>query len=184
VTAVRAAHPEAIVEAWCQDEARRGLKPLTRRVWAPKGRRPTARSTHRYEWSYVYGFAHPPTGRSEWLILPRVDAPAMSLALARFAAAVGAGPTKRVVLVLDNAGWHTSASVVVPEGLHLVFPPPHTPELQPAEHLWPLLNEALANQSFADVIALDDRLEQRCRQLLEQPERIKAATHFHWWPAA
>lgn len=172
------------MEVWCADEARRGLKPLVRRVWAPRGQRPTARSTHRYEWSYVYGFAQPLSGRSEWLILPTVNTRVMSLALAHFAAAVGAGPAKRIVLVLDNAGWHTSAALAVPEGLHLVFLPAQTPELQPAEHLWPLLNEAVANQPFADVAALDDRLEQRCRQLLDQPERIRAATHFHWWPTA
>lgn len=141
-----------------------------------------ARSTHRYEWSYVYGFAHPASGRSEWLILPTVNTRTMSRALALFAQATGAGPDKRVVLVLDNAGWHTSRALAIPDGLHLVYLPAQTPELQPAEHLWPLLNEAVANRSFADIAALDDRLEQRCRQLLAEPARIQAATRFHWWP--
>ncbi len=37
------AHPEAeVVELWAEDEARLGLKPVNRRVWAPVGRRPTA----------------------------------------------------------------------------------------------------------------------------------------------
>jgi hypothetical protein len=34
--------------------------------------------------------------------------------LAHFAQAVGAGPTKRILLVLDQAGWHTSKELVVP----------------------------------------------------------------------
>lgn len=179
---MRAAHPAAEVAVWCADEARRGLKPIARRVWAPRGQRPVARSTHRYEWSYVYGFAHPPTGRTDWLILPRANTDAMAAALAEFAAAAGVGAAKRGVLVLDNAGRHTSPALAVPEGLHLVFLPAHTPELQPAERLWPLLNEGLANRPFADVAALDDRLAERCRQLLDQPERVAAATHFRWWP--
>jgi len=50
------------------------------------------------------------------------------------------------------AGWHTSSQVEVPEGIHLEFMPSHSPELQPAE-LWPLTNEAVANQLFQ---TLDD----------------------------
>jgi hypothetical protein len=37
------AHPEAEVQLWAEDEARLGLKPLIRRVWAPVGERPIAR---------------------------------------------------------------------------------------------------------------------------------------------
>jgi hypothetical protein len=48
----------------------------------------------------------------------------MRVALEAFARAVGAGPTKRVVLVLDQAGYHTSPLVQIPEGLHLVSLPP------------------------------------------------------------
>jgi hypothetical protein len=36
------AHPEAAVELWAEDEARLGLKPVIRRVWAPVGKRPIA----------------------------------------------------------------------------------------------------------------------------------------------
>jgi len=44
-------HPEAeSVEIWAEDEARLGLKPVTRRVWAPVGERPTARFKRGYEW--------------------------------------------------------------------------------------------------------------------------------------
>ena len=102
--------------------------------------------------------------------------------LAAFAADVGAGPTERVVLVLDNAGWHTSPRLTVPEGLHLVFLPPYTPELQPAERLWPLLNAALANRDHADLTALEDAIATRCRQLCAQPAVTQGATQYHWWP--
>ena len=33
--------------------------------------------------------------------------------------------------------WHTSEQVKIPQGLHLEFIPSHSPELQPAERLWP-----------------------------------------------
>ena len=69
--------------------------------------------------------------------------------LAAFARAVGAGPKKLIVSVLDQAGWHASAKLRVSEHVHRLFLPPYSPELQPAEHLWPLTNAALGNGHFA-----------------------------------
>src|SRR5438309_1641818 len=106
-----------------------------------------------------------------------------SAVLAAFAAAVGAGEGKLIVLVLDNAGWHISGDLVVPKGIELSFLPSYTPELQPAEHLWPLADEAVANKHFATLKDLDAALSERCRTLADMPEVIKAATHFAWWPA-
>ena len=38
---VNEAHPEKRVSVWFMDEARFGLKPITKRKWAPKGERPS-----------------------------------------------------------------------------------------------------------------------------------------------
>jgi transposase len=86
----------------------------------------------------------PSTGELHWLILPRVNAEVFSLALSHFAREIGAGKDKRILLVLDQAGWHTGKEVEVPEGVQLEFLPARSPELQPAERLWPLTNEAVA----------------------------------------
>jgi hypothetical protein len=51
------------------DEHRVGLKLVIRRVWASRGHRPLIRVQHRYEWLYVYGFLHPETGASQWVLL-------------------------------------------------------------------------------------------------------------------
>ena len=133
---------------------------------------------------YVYGFVHPPSGQSEWWLLGGVNTPAMSAVLAEFARLVGAGAHKRVILVLDRAGWHVAKALVVPEGIHLVPLPASTPELQPAERLWAPLREAVANERFADLDALEERLDERCRQLSAQREFIHGATCYHWWPSA
>jgi transposase len=172
------------VEVWAQDEARLGLKPILRRVWTLPGARPVAVSWHRYEWLYVYAFVHPSSGRTEWFILPTVSSEVMSLALEEFAHAVGAGPTKTIVLVLDGAGWHEANDLVVPEGIELVVLPAYTPELQPAERLWPLVHEQIANTAIQTLDELEDRLVARCRQLIEQRELISGLTNFHWWPKA
>ncbi len=62
----------------------------------------------------------------------------------------------------------------------MVFLPPYTPELQPAEHLWPLVDEAVVNKHFAALDALDAAVAERCRHL--DAATIKPHTDFHWWP--
>ena len=65
----------------------------------------------------------------------------------------------------------------------LEFLPPYTPELQPAERLWPLANEAVANKHFATLNDLNAAVGERCRTLSAMPEIIKGVTRFGWWPA-
>jgi transposase len=130
----------------------------------------------------VWGFVHPRSGRTEWLITTTVSGAGTSAALRAFADEVAAGPDRRIVLVIDGAGWHTAPEVVVPEGIHLVFQPPYSPELQPAERLWPLLRESLANRDFVDIDEHRDVTARRCLELAAQPDVIRARTLMHWWP--
>ena len=173
------------MELWSFDEHRIGLLPVLRRVWAPRGERPVAVVEPRFEGLYLYGFVQPQRGRTFFGYHPRVNTGTYNQALADFARAVGAGPGKRVVLVVDGASWHRSRSVVVPEGVHIVFLPPYSPELQPAERLWPLSNEAVANRHFATLADLEAAQAQRCQALSQEPElveRVRSYTLFHWWP--
>lgn len=161
-----------------------GLKAIRRWVWAPKGTRPMAVVREDYEWLYVYGFVRPSTGDTHWVLLPRVNSEAFSLALADFAKAVGAGPQKHILVALDQAGWHLSQDVRIPPGIELVPLPSHSPELQPAEQFWRLANEPLANRSFASIEELDAVVGERCVTLSNMPELIHSYTKYHWWPDA
>ena len=170
------------MEAWAVDEHRLGLLPVVRRVWAPRGRRPVAPVRRAYAWLYVYGFVRPRTGQTWWCLLPTVSVEAMTLALAAFARDEGLDADQRAVLVVDQAGWHTSPKLVLPVGVHLVFRPPYSPELQPAERLWGPVDEAVANRTFADLGQLQDALADRCRALERHRPALKARCRYHWWP--
>jgi transposase len=170
------------VELWAEDEARLGLKPVMRRVWAPVGQRPAATLKRGYEWTYLYGFVRPTTGEVYWLILPTVNVELFSMALKEFAKEMGAGKDKHVLLVVDQAGWHTGKEVEIPEGIHLEFLPSGSPELQPAERLWPLTNEGVANGLFEEIEEIEEALVERCLELLDQTQTIKCLTNYHWWP--
>src|SRR5262249_11481689 len=125
---LRKEYPEAVIELWSQDEHRIGLKPILRRVWAKKGTRLRAVVRPGYQWMYLYGFVEPQSGKTSWLLMPTVNTEAFSLALCAFAQEQGVGSKKRLLLVMDQAGWHKSAALTVPQGLHLLFLPSHSPE--------------------------------------------------------
>ena len=180
---MRQAHSGATVTVWAEDEHRLGLLPVLRRVWAPKGQRPTAQVERHYAWLYVYGLVCPRTGQSWWCLLPTVTTEAFALALATFARDEGIDATHRALLVVDRAGWPIAHDLVLPEGIHLALLPSYSPELQPAERLWPLVDEPVANRAFLDLDALEDVLVDRCRILEADPQRLKAHTLYHWWPA-
>jgi len=170
------------LEVWAFDEHRLGLKPTRRRVWAPRGKTPLAQERPRYRWLYVYAFVRPGTGESEYWLLPSVSTEAFNLVLSSFARMRGAGEGKLVLLVLDRAGWHTSRQVQVPEGVGLCFLPPYSPELQPVERTWGLIDGVVANGQVEDEEALWSKVEARCAYLQTQPALIQSYTLFHWWP--
>jgi transposase len=180
LTRVRRANPGKRVEVWAQDEARLGLKPIARRAWSLKGRRPRSGGRTRYDWLYVYGFAHPRTGRTFCVILPRVNAERMGDALAAFAAHVDPGGRKVLVVLVDNAGWHVAKRLAVPPNVVLHFLPPCTPELQPAEPLWPLVREAVANRSIGRLDRLRAILRSRLAYLARNPATVQPIIGFHW----
>lgn len=108
---------------------------------------------------------------------------AFEIALSRFAKATGAGPNKRIILIVDGAGWH-KGNIKIPEGVHLLPLPAYSPELQPAERLWPLVRETLANKDIDTLDDLEDMLVKRCRYLIENVDVVKSNTLFHWWPTS
>lgn len=177
---LRAEEPERPVEVWAEDECRVGLVPIVRRIWAPKGQRPVAPHRVKRQWLYVYGFVRPGTAQTFWLLLPALTAEWVSAALGEWARWADPEGKKRLVLVWDSTGGHTAKDLVVPRQVELVPLPPYTPELQPAEAAWPLLREAVANETFAGLDPLEERLAARCRWFMEVPETLQGVVGFDW----
>ena len=77
-------------------------------------------------------------------------------------------------------GWHRAKALVVPRNVRLHFLPPCTPELQPIEAFWPLVREAVANDTFDRLSDLRRRITRRWGWLARNPDVVKAAVGFHW----
>lgn len=181
VDKIKEENKNAEVEVWFFDEHRLGLKPILCKVWAPIGERPIATVQHRYEWLYVYGFVNPKTGETHFYLIPRVNVKWLNEVFKVFAKDVGASEEKIILLVEDGAGWHQSSKVELPTGMITEILPPYSPELQPAERLWSLVDEPLINTYFETLDELEEILIQRCCYLQDNmTEEIRNLTNFHW----
>jgi transposase len=147
----------------------------------PEGENPIANVNWRFKWLWLYAFVRPQTGETKAWILPYVNTELFNRVLEDFAREFQLGAKKRVLLAIDQAGWHISKELKVPQGLHLILLPSHSPELQPAERLWTLVDEPIANRSFETLEDLEEVLFRRCQSLLQQQDLIRGLTGFHWW---
>jgi transposase len=189
VAKLKEAYPTAKkVELWCEDGHRLALKPIISKAWSPIGERPLGEGPPALAVHLPPLRLRTPENRRGLVArgAPRQRGEVFSLALEHFAGEAGAGKRKRILLlVLDRAGWHTAEEKLkVPEGIHLEFLPSHSPELQPAERLWPLSDESVANRYFERIEQLEEALVERWVALGDQPEVIRSYIRYHWWPDA
>jgi hypothetical protein len=133
-----------------------------------------------YDWLYVYGFARPRTGETFTALLLRVNADRMGDALAALAAHADPQGRNVLVVLVDNVGWHVVKRLAVPANVVLHFLRPGTPELQPAEPLWPLLREAVANRSIGRIDRLGAIVCSRLTYLAHHPDLVQAVVGFRW----
>ena len=85
------------------------------------------------------------------------------------------------VLLLDRAGWHTTARLVVPKNLTLIFLPSRAPELNPAENVWQYLRQNwLSNRVFDPYEPIIDAACEAWRKLLAHPAIITSIGRREW----
>lgn len=125
------------VRVYFMDEARFGQQGTLTRIWARKGSRPTAVKQTRYEWVYLYAAVEPTTGQSTALLAPHVNVGTMNVFLEMLGKDVAErGPDDVAVVIMDQAGWHVSRKLLVPDNVWILLLPPYSPELNPIENLW------------------------------------------------
>jgi len=111
--------------------------------------------------------------------MPYCDTPAMQAHLQEISAAVA--PGAHAILILDQAGWHLSGRLVVPDNITLLPLPPRSPELNPVENVWQFLRDNwLSNRVFR---SYDDIVAHCCEawnELMDQPWRITSIGRRTW----
>ena len=170
-------NPQRKVEVWFQDEARIGQQGTITSVWADKGTRPISVKQTEYEWLYLFGAVNPVNGNSAALIAPMVNTDYMNHHL-RFISEQ-AGQKTHVVLVLDQAGWHTAKNLIVPENVTLLYLPAYSPELNPVERLWAYLkSHYLSNRIYENYRHLFETTSMAWNNI--SAEQLKTICNVRW----
>lgn len=114
-------------------------------------------------------------------MLPYANTEAMQIFLDRFAATIA--DDEHAVMVLDQAGWHASNALVVPDCVTLVPLPPYSPELNPVERVWLYLKQRfLSHRLHADYNAIVDAAATAWRRLTAETGRITSLCSYPWIP--
>jgi len=114
------------------DEARFGLIDCKCKCWAPKGVRPEIFTKLTRQYTYAYAAVSPQDGEMVSLVLPYANTEAMTLFLSEVSARF---KDDYIALFMDQAGWHKSKELAIPENIGIEFLPPYSPQLNPAEHV-------------------------------------------------
>jgi len=154
--------------------------PITRRL-AKRGTRPAAPKDQRTQSAYIFGAICPAEGKGAAIVVPRCVTEAMTEHLAEISRHVA--PDAHAVVLLDQAGWHLSRTLVVPDNITLVPLPAHAPELNPVENVWQFMRDNwLSNRIFR---SYDDILDHCCaawNRLVDQPWTIISIGRRNWAP--
>jgi transposase len=169
VTQTLAPHGQK-VRVWFMDEARFGQQGTNTCVWAPTGSRPAAVRQTRYEWVYLYAAVEPATGESAALLAPNVNTGTMNAFLSILDEE--RKPDEHFILIMDQAGWHRSRDLKLPDGITVLLLPPYSPELNPTENLWHYLrSHYLSNRIYQDyddlLTAAGDAYRSMSKQIIQ-----------------
>ena len=103
----------------------------------------------------------------------------MNLHLAEISQAVA--PGAHAVLLMDQARWHTSDRIVIPDNISILLLPPRSPELNPVENIWQFMRDNwLSNRVFTSATDIVDHCCYAWNQLVAQPWKIISIGLRQW----
>jgi len=94
---------------------------------------------------YLFGAFSPINGDKFLLEMPNCNAANFQIFLDCFSAQ---NPDEFKIIVLDNGAFHKANTLEIPENIGLIFLPPYSPELNPAEKIWAILKRKFTNKFF------------------------------------
>ena len=104
--------------------------------------------------------------------MPWCDTDAMAAHLIEISAAVD--PGAHAVLIVDQAGWHLTPKLAIPDNITVLALPPRSPELNPVENVWQFDARQLVVEPDLQILR---RHRRAVLPSLEQPHRPTMEDH-------
>lgn len=133
------------INLYFEDESRFGLHTKYGRGLTAKGIQPVCTFQQVFQYTYLFGAFSPITGDQFLLEMPFCNADTFQQYLNCFAAYK---KEEYKIIVLDNGAFHKAKKLIIPENMALMFLPPYSPELNPAEKVWQHFKRKFTNKHF------------------------------------
>ncbi|MGA1343719.1 MAG: transposase [Hyphomonas sp.] len=138
---------------------------------ARRGTRPIAPHDQRTKWACIFGAICPARGTCAGLVLPWCDTFAMNLHLAEISKAVA--PGAHALIIMDQAGWHTTPKTRCARQHHPPAAPAKSPEPDPVENIWQCMRDNwLSNRVFTDYQPIVALCGEAWEKLAQRPWKI------------
>lgn len=162
-----------------QDEGRFGRINNLTSCWVPKGKRADIGKQIVRQYIYAYTALCPATGDNFSMILPNSNTSCMDIFLSELS---GFYKDNRLILIMDQAGWHTSENLKTFENIIIWTLPPRSPELNPVEYFWKYIRDdkKFNNNIFNSLDEVEDKLEQALVEMHYDKETVKSFANYSW----
>jgi transposase len=158
-----------------EDESRFGLFTRNGKALTAKGVKPICPFHQVFQTLYLFGAFSPINGDKFVLELPNCDSSNFQIFLNEFA---NQNPNEFKVIVLDNGAFHKSKSLIIPENIGLIFLPPYSPELNPAENIWAFFKRKYTNKFHKSLDEVSSFISDTIKSLTS--ETVKSTCGFKY----
>lgn len=165
-------------ELFFGDEMRYGLMSNFRRSWSKVGERTIIDKQQSFENRYLFSAVSPLSGDS--FHLSGIDGFDAEAAHAFLLELKKQHSDKMVILVWDNAPCHRVNIHREIPGLIVLFLPPYSPELNPAERFFGELRKATANTIFKTIDEQERVIETKLKELTDDTTAMRQLLGYEW----
>lgn len=130
-------------------------------VLTAKGIKPIVNFQQAFKNTYLYGSFSPIDGSHFTWEIEGVDTLIFEAYLKAFSEY---RPEELKIMIIDNAGFHSTKNIAIPDNIKLIRIPPYTPELNPAEKVWQYLKERFKNKTFVNLKELKEWLHETVKK--------------------
>ena len=138
-----------------------------------KGVKPICSFQQVFKSTYLFGAFAPITGDKLLIEYPNCNADIFELFLNELSKE---NPTELKIVVVDNAAFHKAKKTKIPQNIILIFQPPYSPEVNPAERIWAWYKRDFTNKVFKSINEIVDFITNKSQQL--SPQIVKSITQY------
>jgi transposase len=157
---------------------RYGTRTQLKRRWTPCGHRPRCPVKIGYEFGYLYTAINPYSGDVFCLMLPSMSKECFAVFLQEFLRYSQLQPAQQSLMILDGAGSHHADELPRQDWFELKHLPAAAPELNPVERFFKELRRDLANQVFATIEEVQQRIINSLQRYWLKPKDVSSLTRF------